>query len=63
MSKIEWLDKETMVYVHSGILPGCKKKNQIIIFAVLNGAGDYNAEWLVRRRGKYPFIIHFICKI
>ena len=45
MSTDRWMDKEDVVYIYNGILPGHKKEWNNVICGNMDGPRDYHTEW------------------
>lgn len=44
VSKSKWLDRQTVIHLHTGILRGFTKKQNPAIFCYMDASGEYQAE-------------------
>ena len=52
-----WMDKEDVVYIHSGILLSHKKEWDNAIWNNMDGPKDYHTKWSKSDKDKY-YILH-----
>ena len=57
-----WMDKEDVVYIHSGILLGHKKECSLVICSITDKSRRYNAKWSKSEKDKH-YVILLICGI
>ena len=55
-----WMDKEDVVYIHSGILISHRKEWNSAIYSTMDGPREYHTKWNKSEKDKYH-VISLIC--